>query len=63
MQSGVPDPVNSDILPLLRTKAARSTPEKTMDKIELISRSRKALQRNVNPRLALEVLFMGLAGP
>ena len=63
MQSGIPDPVNSDILPLLRTKAARSTPEKTMEKIELISRSRKALQRNVNPRLALEVLFMGLAEP
>ncbi len=62
MQSGGIDPVDSDIVPLLRKEAARSTPEKTMEKIELVSRCRKALQRNVNPRLALEVLFMELAG-
>jgi DNA polymerase-3 subunit delta' len=61
MQNGIPDPANCDMLPLLKKEAEQSTPEKTMDKIELITRSRKALQRNVNPRLALEVLFMGLA--
>jgi DNA polymerase-3 subunit delta' len=63
IQNGIPDPVNCDMLPLLKKEAEQCTPEKTMDKIELISRSRKALQRNVNPRLALEVLLMGLAKP
>jgi DNA polymerase-3 subunit delta' len=61
MQSGLSEPVNCDILSLLKKETAHTTSEKTMNKIELISRARKALQRNVNPRLALEVLFMGLA--
>lgn len=62
LQSGGKDPTNRDILYLLNEEVARSTLEKTMEKIELVSRSRQALQRNVNPRLTLEVLFMGLAG-
>jgi DNA polymerase-3 subunit delta' len=62
IQSGGMDPANSDLLPLLNKEVARSTPEKTMEKIELVSRSRQALQRNVNPRLSMEVLLMGLAG-
>ncbi len=62
IQSGGTDPANSDLLPLLKQEVARSTVEKTMEKIELVSRSRQALQRNANPRLSLEVLFMGLSG-
>ncbi len=62
MQAGGMDPANSDLLPLLKQEVARSTAEKTMEKIELVSRTRQALQRNVNPRLALEVLFMELSG-
>lgn len=62
IQSGAMDPSDSDIIHLLNEAVARSTTEKTMEKIELVSRSRQALQRNVNPRLTLEVLFMGLAG-
>ncbi|HET6419584.1 MAG TPA: DNA polymerase III subunit delta' [Geobacteraceae bacterium] len=62
MQSGGMEPANSDLLPLLNEEVARSTPEQTMGKIELVSRSRQALLRNVNPRLTMEVLFMGLSG-
>jgi DNA polymerase-3 subunit delta' len=62
VQSGGMDPANGDVMPLLSETVARTTPEKTMEKIELVSRSRQALQRNVNPRLTLEVLFMGLSG-
>ncbi len=59
--SGSTQVANKDLLPLLRIEADRSTLEKVMERIELVFRSRQALQRNVNPRLALEVLFMGLA--
>ncbi len=62
MRTGGMEPANSDLLPLLNAEVARSTPEKIIENIELLSKSRQALQRNVNPRLTLEVLFMGLAG-
>jgi len=60
--SGSTQVANKDLLPLLRREAARSTLESVTERINLVFRSRQALQRNVNPRLALEVLFMGLAG-
>jgi DNA polymerase III subunit delta' len=62
VQSDVSTPANAGTVPLLRKEAEQSTPDMTIEKIDSISRSRKALRRNVNPRLALEVLFMGLAG-
>jgi DNA polymerase-3 subunit delta' len=62
MQCGGDRPVNGDVLPLLANAVAGSNREMIVDKIELVFRARQALQRNVNPRLALEVLFMGLAG-
>lgn len=62
IRSGGMDPANGDIMPLLNDAVARTTPEKAIEKIELVSRYRQALQRNVNPRLTLEVLFMGLSG-
>jgi len=51
---------NRDYLPLIRSMAERHTMEQVMDTLDLISRTRQALMRNVNPRLAVEVLFMGL---
>jgi hypothetical protein len=60
--SGNTQVANKDLLPLLQREAARSTLESVTERINLVFRSRQALQRNVNPRLALEVLFMGLAG-
>jgi DNA polymerase-3 subunit delta' len=62
MLSGNTQVANKDLLPLLQREAARSTLESVTERINLVFRSRQALQRNVNPRLALEVLFMGLAG-
>lgn len=60
--SGGTEVANKDLMPLLREEAARSTLEKVTERIDLVFRSRQALLRNVNPRLALEVLFMRLAG-
>ncbi len=62
MQCGGELQPNSDVLQLLTKTVADSNRDRTIDNIELVSRARHALQRNVNPRLALEVLFMGLAG-
>lgn len=59
--SGGTEMANKDLMPLLREEAARSTLEEVMERIDLVFRSRQALLRNVNPRLALEVLFMRLA--
>lgn len=53
--------VNSDLLPLLRREAARHSMEKVMERIDCVGKAQEALLRNVNPRLALEVLFMRLA--
>jgi DNA polymerase-3 subunit delta' len=61
LQGGSREVVNSDILPLLNREAAHASPARTMDKIMYISEAQKAMLRNVNPRLALEVLFMRLA--
>ncbi len=62
IQCGGEKPANRDVLPLLTKAVAGSDRQNTIDKIELVFRARQALKRNVNPRLALEVLFMGLAG-
>lgn len=60
-QGGSPEVVNGDLLPLIERSAARFSPEEVMERISRVFEARYALQRNVNPRLALEVLFMRLA--
>jgi DNA polymerase III subunit delta' len=62
MQGGSRELVNGDLVTLIERHAARFSPDETMDRISAILGARAALQRNVNPRLALEVLFMRLAG-
>lgn len=52
---------NRDLLPLLEKGAARFTSAGLMGLIEQVAATRRALFRNVNTRLALEVLFMRLA--
>ncbi len=61
LQGGVQDVVNADLLPLLRQEAENRTAAATMERIERVSEARSAIKRNVNLRLALEVLFMRLA--
>ncbi len=54
--------VNSDLLPLIEREAAGLSGGEIMERIDQVAETRRAIQSNVNPRLALEVLFMRLAG-
>ena len=60
--SGSPEIINTDLSSLIRSISDRNSLESVIEKLERISRTRQALTRNANPRLAVEVLFMGLAG-
>lgn len=60
-RTGSTEIVNTDLFPLIRDISDRNSLESVMEKLERISLTRQALKRNVNPRLAAEVLFMGLA--
>ncbi len=60
-RAGSTEIVNTDLFPLIRNISDRNSLESVMAKLEQISLTRQALKRNVNPRLAAEVLFMGLA--
>lgn len=60
-QAGSSDIVNTDLLPLLEAQTKTLSSEKVMDKLQHVAATRIALLRNVNTRLALEVLFMRLA--
>jgi DNA polymerase-3 subunit delta' len=61
MQGGSREVVISDLLPLIEKDARRFSLDDVMARIGNVFEARYALQRNVNPRLALEVLFMRLA--
>lgn len=59
--SGGEDLANRDLLPLIE-RTARSTPRpRLLEKLQQIEEARQALSRNINTRLALDVLFMRLA--
>jgi len=60
-QSGSSEIVNTDLSPLIRSVSERNTLDRVIEKLERIARTRQALTRNANPRLAIEVLIMGLA--
>lgn len=61
LQGGAEEVANADLLPLLRREAEQAMLDAVMERINHISLARHAIQRNVQPRLALEVLFMRLA--
>ena len=61
LRTGAGHPVNRDLLPLLEREAARRSTRAITEQIELIAGSRRALQRNANVRLTLDVLLMNLA--
>ncbi len=61
MRGGSAELVNSDLLPLIERNVSRFSLDDIMERIGNVFEARHALQRNVNPRLALEVLFMRLA--
>jgi DNA polymerase-3 subunit delta' len=61
LQGGSGEIVNRDLLPLLEREATRFTSARVLERLEAVAEGERALLRNVNPRLALEVLFMRLA--
>jgi len=61
LQNRSTEVVNSDLLPLIEQEAASMSGENIMDRINHVAAVRRAILSNVNPRLALDVLFMRLA--
>ncbi|RNC70082.1 MAG: DNA polymerase III subunit delta' [Desulfuromonadales bacterium] len=61
IQGGSNDVVNRDLLPRLEETAASQTQEKTLERIGHVMEARRALSRNANPRLTLDLLLMRLA--
>lgn len=61
IRSGFHDPVNRDLHDTLLEESGRRTGGSIMDGIETILRTRQAIQRNANVRLAMDVLSMKLA--
>jgi DNA polymerase III subunit delta' len=61
VHEGIEEITNGDLLPLVRETNRHCSLESVMEKLERISHARQALLRNVNPRLAMETLFMDLA--
>jgi DNA polymerase-3 subunit delta' len=61
LHGGSKDFINCDLAPLLQREAGRFSLDGIMQRIQFISQAQHALLRNVNTRLALEVLFMRLA--
>ena len=61
VQGGSREVVIGDLLPLIEKDARRFSLDDVMARIGNVFEARYALQRNVNPRLALDVLFMRLA--
>jgi DNA polymerase-3 subunit delta' len=53
--------VNRDLADLVEREAERHPPELVMELLDHVRTARQALQRNVNARLALDVLLMRLA--
>lgn len=59
-RAGSSEMANLDLQPLVRELSERMSTEQILEKLERIAAASHALARNVNPRLALEVLFMEL---
>jgi DNA polymerase-3 subunit delta' len=53
--------INSDLLPLIQREALRITPTRVMELLDHVAVACRAIQRNVNARLAIEVLLMRVA--
>jgi DNA polymerase-3 subunit delta' len=51
---------NIDQIATLDSQSARIDPRRALEAVSLIQQTRKQLQENVNPRLALEALTLGL---
>jgi len=61
LRSGSAQVVNKDLLPLLQREAEKRNESVILENIEQLGRTRSAILRNANVRLALDVLCMKLA--
>ena len=61
LQSGSSDLANKDLEELARQESVLRPPQRVMEMIEHVIEARKALQRNVNARLATDLLLIRLA--
>ncbi|MBT0662994.1 DNA polymerase III subunit delta' [Geobacter pelophilus] len=61
LQAGSTELVNRDLEALVRQEATLRSAENVMKMIEYVIEARKALQRNVNARLAMDLLLMRFA--
>lgn len=61
LRSGAGQLVNMDFLPLLQDEADRRSERTILENIEQLGRTKVAIKRNANVRLALDVLSMKLA--
>jgi len=59
--SGGRDLANVDLIPLVERAAKSHSPTRLMEKLQQVEDASQALSRNINTRLALDVLFMRLA--
>jgi DNA polymerase-3 subunit delta' len=59
--SGSHEIVNRDLLELVQRESMSRSPERVMEMIEQVIETRTSLRRNVNARLAVDVLLMRLA--
>jgi DNA polymerase III subunit delta' len=60
-QKGNGELVNLDLLPLIEREAARIPEQLVLERLQHVAECRRALLRNINARLALEVLCMRVA--
>jgi DNA polymerase-3 subunit delta' len=60
-QTGSPDIVNSDMPELIAREAGKRSTDSVMRLVDEVNGIRRALQRNVNNRLAMDLLLMKLA--
>lgn len=61
LQSGSAELVNRDLEELVRQESMRRQPERIMEMIAQVMETKRALQRNVNARLAVDLMLMRLA--
>jgi DNA polymerase-3 subunit delta' len=61
VQGGSVGIVNHDLLHLVEREASRHNMGVVMERIGQVDQARHSIQRNVNARLTLEVLFMRLS--
>ncbi|SNB45080.1 DNA polymerase III subunit delta' [Geobacter sp. DSM 9736] len=62
IHEGTQEIVNSDLMNLVKEQTGRNSRDSLLEKLHHVDDARRAIERNVNTRLALDILLMRLAG-